>query len=48
LKLHALRKHSSQIGDPAQLEERLRSRHTPDSSLENPRYEEHFRRLVLG
>jgi LmbE family N-acetylglucosaminyl deacetylase len=48
LKLSALQKHSSQIGDPAQLEERLRSRHTPDSSLEDPRYEEHFRRLVLG
>lgn len=48
LKLRALNKHSSQIGDPAQLEERLRVRHTPDSSLEAPRYEEHFRRLVLG
>jgi LmbE family N-acetylglucosaminyl deacetylase len=47
-KLRALNEHSSQIGDPAQLEERLRSRHTPDSSLEKPRYEEHFRRLVLG
>jgi LmbE family N-acetylglucosaminyl deacetylase len=47
LKLLALREHSSQIGDPAQLEERLRARHTPDSNLEDPRYEEHFRRLVL-
>jgi LmbE family N-acetylglucosaminyl deacetylase len=48
LKLRALREHMSQIGDPAQMEERMRSRHTPDSSPENPRYEEHFKRLVLG
>jgi LmbE family N-acetylglucosaminyl deacetylase len=48
LKLRALREHMSQIGDPAQLEERLRSRHTPDSTPENPRYEEHFKRLVFG
>jgi hypothetical protein len=24
------------------------SRHTPDSTLENPRYEENFRRVILG
>ena len=48
LKLSALREHKSQIGDPTQMEERLRSRHTPDSSPENPRYEEHFKRLILG
>jgi LmbE family N-acetylglucosaminyl deacetylase len=48
LKLHALSKHVSQIGDRAQLEERMRSRHTPDSTPENPRYEERFKRLVLG
>lgn len=48
LKLRALREHKSQIGDPSQMEERLRSRHTPDSSPENPRYEEHFKRLILG
>ncbi len=47
-KLQALLEHKSQISDPAQLEERLRSRHTQDSTLENPRYEEHYRRLVLG
>lgn len=47
-KLRALREHASQIGDPAQLEERLRSRHTPDSTLDDPRYEEHFRRVVFG
>lgn len=48
LKLRALSKHVSQIGDRAQLEERMRSRHTPDSTPENPRYEERFKRLVLG
>lgn len=47
-KLQALYEHKSQIGDPAKLEERLRSRHTSDSTLENPRYEEFFKRLVLG
>ena len=48
LKLRALSEHKSQIGDQAQLEERMRTRHTPDSSLEKPRYEEYFKRLVLG
>jgi len=48
LKLRALNEHKSQIGDPSQLEERLRTRHTPDSSPENPRFEEHFRRIVLA
>jgi LmbE family N-acetylglucosaminyl deacetylase len=47
-KLQALYEHKSQIGNPAKLEERLRSRHTPDSSPDNPRYTESFRRLVLG
>jgi len=42
-KIRALKEHKSQIGDPAKLEERIRSRHTEDSSLENPRYEERFR-----
>jgi LmbE family N-acetylglucosaminyl deacetylase len=42
-KIRALKEHKSQIGDPAKLEERMRSRHTADSTLENPRYEEKFR-----
>jgi LmbE family N-acetylglucosaminyl deacetylase len=42
-KIRALREHVSQIGDPQQLEERLRSRITEDSTPENPRYEEKFR-----
>jgi LmbE family N-acetylglucosaminyl deacetylase len=48
LKLHALNEHKSQIGDQVELEERMRSRHTPDSTPENPRFEEFFKRLVLG
>jgi LmbE family N-acetylglucosaminyl deacetylase len=48
LKLRALSEHVSQIGDREKLEERMRSRHTPDSSPENPRFEEKFKRLVLG
>ncbi len=46
-KIAAIKEHKTQIGDPVKLEERIRSRHTEDSSLENPRYEEKFRRLVF-
>jgi LmbE family N-acetylglucosaminyl deacetylase len=42
-KIRALKEHKSQIGDPAKLEERIRSRRTEDSTDENPRYEEKFR-----
>lgn len=42
-KIRALLEHHSQIGDPAQLETRLRARHTEDSTPEAPRYEEKFR-----
>jgi len=48
IKIQALREHRSQIGEPAAFEERMRSRHTPDSSLENPRYEEKYLRLILS
>lgn len=48
LKIHALIKHESQINDPVALEDRMRSRFSKDSTAENPRYEEHFRRLILG
>jgi LmbE family N-acetylglucosaminyl deacetylase len=47
-KIRALYEHKSQIPDPQALAERLRARHTSDSTLENPRYEEYFRRLILG
>jgi LmbE family N-acetylglucosaminyl deacetylase len=46
-KIRALFEHKSQIGDPQELAERMRERHTDDSTLENPRYEEGFRRLIL-
>ena len=44
-KIYALHCHVSQIADMNALVERMRSRHTPDSTLEAPRYEERFRRL---
>lgn len=47
-KVLALYKHKSQIGDAEKLGERMRSRRTDDSTPEKPRYEEKFRRLILG
>jgi LmbE family N-acetylglucosaminyl deacetylase len=47
-KIQALFEHKSQIGEPEALAERLRARHTADSTPEEPRYVESFRRLVLG
>lgn len=46
-KIEALQEHKSQIGEPEAFVERMNGRHTPDSSPESPRYEEHFRRIVL-
>jgi len=42
-KIRALKEHKSQVGEPGKLEERMRSRHTPDSTPEQPRYEEKFK-----
>jgi LmbE family N-acetylglucosaminyl deacetylase len=47
-KILALYEHKSQIGDPQALAERMRLRRTEDSTPEAPRYEEGFRRIVLG
>ena len=47
-KIRALKQHRSQIGDPVKLEERMRSRRTPDSTEDAPKYEEKFRRFVFG
>ena len=47
-KIHALYEHKSQIGDPAKLAERIRGRRTVDSTPDAPRYEEKFRRVILG
>ncbi len=43
VKLKALTQHKTQIGDEEQLMKRMKSRHTEDSTDENPRYEEKFR-----
>lgn len=48
IKIKALFEHKSQIGEPEKLVERLKNRRTEDSTPENPRYEEKFRRLILG
>lgn len=47
-KIKAIKEHKSQIGDFAALEKRLRDRHTQDSKLERPRYEEGFRRIIFN
>jgi LmbE family N-acetylglucosaminyl deacetylase len=43
IKLEALLQHKTQIGDIEKFVERMKSRHTEDSTDENPRYEEKFR-----
>jgi LmbE family N-acetylglucosaminyl deacetylase len=43
IKLEALLQHKTQIGDVEKFKERMKSRHTEDSTEENPRYEERFR-----
>ena len=47
-KLCALKEHKSQIGDPIKFENRMRSRHTADSTDEHPRFEERFRLIKLA
>lgn len=47
LKLQALHEHDSQIPNHDKLVERQRSRRTADSTDENPRYEEKFKRIVF-
>jgi LmbE family N-acetylglucosaminyl deacetylase len=47
LKIQALCEHRSQIGEKEAFISRMRGRLTPDSTPENPRYEEVFRRIVL-
>jgi LmbE family N-acetylglucosaminyl deacetylase len=46
-KMAALHMHASQIGEPDMFDERMRQRHTEDSTPEEPRYEEKFRRIIL-
>lgn len=47
-KIRALHEHKSQIADPQAMAERMRLRLAPDATPENPRYEESFRRVILG
>lgn len=47
-KINALHEHKSQIGDQEAFDKRMRTtRHTTDSTDENPEYEESFRRIVF-
>jgi LmbE family N-acetylglucosaminyl deacetylase len=46
IKMEALLHHRTQIGDIERFQERMRSRHTEDSTDESPRYEEKFRRII--
>jgi LmbE family N-acetylglucosaminyl deacetylase len=46
VKLEALFQHKTQIGDPEKFKERMKTRHTEDSTDDNPRYEEKFRRVI--
>jgi LmbE family N-acetylglucosaminyl deacetylase len=43
IKIRALKEHKSQIGDPKEFEERMRSRKSEKSTEENEYYEEKFR-----
>ncbi len=47
-KILALKEHKSQVRDPQGLEERMRQRLAPGSTPDAPRYEESFKRLILG
>ena len=48
IKMDALKEHKSQIGDPLVFEQRMRSRHTGESTDDAPRFEEHFRVLKFS
>ncbi len=47
-KIKALMEHASQIGEKEKFLKRMRARRTEDSSDENPRFEEIFRRIVFN
>ncbi|HMD87604.1 MAG TPA: PIG-L deacetylase family protein [Anaerolineaceae bacterium] len=48
LKIKALHEHRSQIPSMEALDKRMLNRFAPDSTLEAPRYEEKFRRIVFA
>lgn len=47
IKIKALLHHKSQIGKTRVFKERMRKRHTLTSTLDDPRYEERFRRIIF-
>ena len=47
LKIRALREHHTQIGNPAELEKRIRERKTSLSLPDAPRFEEKFYRIIF-
>jgi len=47
LKLQALHAHVSQVGGITDFDQRMLSRHTPESTPENPVYKESFRRIHI-
>ncbi len=47
LKIAALRHHRSQLADPDHMERMQRQRRTIESSEENPKYEDSFRRIIF-
>jgi LmbE family N-acetylglucosaminyl deacetylase len=47
LKIRALHEHKSQIGNIEAFDLRMRSRRTEDSTDQNPRFEEKFRRIIF-
>jgi len=47
IKVNALLKHSSQIGDEEEFRLRMKGRHTEESSNEAPRFEEEFMRIIF-
>ncbi len=48
IKLNAILEHKSQMQNTDKLIKRMKSRHTEDSTDENPRYEENFRVVKYG
>lgn len=48
IKIDALHEHKTQIGDPVEFTGKMRARIAEGSSLDSPRYEEKFRRIILG
>lgn len=46
-KIKALLEHKSQIGEEEKFVQRMRTRHTLESTIENPRYVERFKRIIF-